>query len=141
MQTNKELDLRVVPGAPVSAIPRKWFIFVNNVLKYFRVKNGRLDVRNDKWTLICGDSGGWSGYWWYGGELNGPSDITQISGQYFGCNLRTGQTQFADQTSNTNEIEWRYIADKTTINEGTEEEEDVYTLSNRTTGDIVFRVT
>jgi hypothetical protein len=108
-----------------------------------RIENGRLDIRNDKWTITCGDSGGWSGYWWFGGQENGPYDLKEIEGKYFGCNLKTGNVDFSDDPFNppyTDEWEWRYVADKEIKNAGTEDEEIVYTLSNRTSGDIVFRI-
>jgi hypothetical protein len=131
MQFAKELNLRLKPKAPASAVPRSWYMFVNNVLRYLKIENGRLLVNNDKWTLVCGGNV-WSGYWWYGGEENGPAN--NITGKYFGCDLRTGAVQFADETDDTDNIEWRYVANK---NEDTGE----YTLSNRTCGDIVFRIT
>jgi hypothetical protein len=143
MQTNRQLDLRVVPGAPASAIPRTWFLFVNNVLRYLKVKNGRLDVRGDRWTIICDKQIGWSGYWWFGGQENGPYDLNEIEGKYFGCNLKTGAVDFSDEPFNPlniEEWEWRYVADKEIINAGTEDEEVIYTLSSRTSGDIVFRI-
>lgn len=80
--------------------------------------------------------GVWSRYYWFGGREFGP--IGEIEGKYFGINLRTGQLAgtngFADDVSNTDEVEWRYVANKN-------EETDEYTLSSRTCGDIVFRIT
>lgn len=79
-------------------------------------------------------SGGgfWSGfYWWGGGE--GYQNTSQITGKYFGINLITGAVEFSDTITNQEQKEWRYVADK---NEDTGE----YTLSSRTSGDIVFRI-
>jgi len=134
MQQHSQLNLQLKPGSPASAVPRKWFMFINNVLRYLTIQNGTLIANNDKWTLVCGavGSGVWSRYWWYGGEENGPAN--NITGKYFGCDLRTGAVQFADSISNTDNIEWRYVADK-------DEDTGEYTLSNRTCGDIVFRIT
>jgi hypothetical protein len=96
-----------------------------------------------------GGGGVWSGYYLFGGKINGDdpgSDIdpiTEIEGQYFGINLRTGETAFADEPMNiygVEEWEWRYVADVTIENEDTENEKRTYTLSNRTCGDIVFRI-
>lgn len=53
MQNNKALNLMLNAGAPASAVPRTWFLFVNNVLKYLTIRNGRLLVNNDKWTIEC----------------------------------------------------------------------------------------
>jgi hypothetical protein len=76
--------------------------------------------------------GVWSGHYWFGGEVVevGYGGIKS----YFGCNLRTGQVQFSDEPFDEDNIEWRYVADKN-------EETGEYTLSNRTCGDIVFRIT
>jgi hypothetical protein len=133
MQVHPQLNLTIAPGAPASAVPRKWYLYINNVLKFLTVRNGKLIVKDDKWTLECGGGAGvWSGYYWYGGEENGPEN--NITGKYFGCDLRTGAVQFADSISNIDNIEWRYVADK-------DEDTGEYTLSNRTCGDIVFRIT
>jgi hypothetical protein len=100
----------------------------------------RIDVLEDdfpedqKGGAGGGKSGVWSGYWWFGGQQQGPYDLTEIEGKYFGCNLRTGDVDFADEPTDTDNIEWRYVADK-------DEETGEYTLSNRTCGDIVFRIT
>ena len=135
MQIHPELNLTIAPGAPASAVPRKWYLYINNVLKFLTVRNGKLIVKDDKWTLECGGGGGvWSGYWWFGGNQEGPVDVLEINGKYFGCNLRTGDTTFADEPTDTDNIEWRYVADK-------DEDTGEYTLSNRTCGDIVFRIT
>jgi hypothetical protein len=140
MQPQSQLNLQLKPGSPSSAVPRKWFMFINNVLRFLTVQNGRLIANNDKWTLVCGSGGGvWSGFYWYGGE-EFEAELDDLK-TYFGCDLRTGEVQFADEPTDSDNIEWRHVANKTTINEGTPEEEDVYTLSNRTCGDIVFRIT
>jgi hypothetical protein len=163
MQTNRELDLRLNPGGPASAVPRQWFLFVNNVLRYLKVRNGRLDVQGNKWTIIFDKPKPpvWSGNYWFAGRLNGdePPDKSQaiksseieaqgfykqedINGCYFGCNLRTGQVKFSDDPMDQDGVdnwEWRYVADKVKINEGTPEEDEVYILSPRTSGDIIFR--
>jgi hypothetical protein len=141
MQPQSQLNLQLKPGSPASAVPRKWFMFINNVLRFLTVRNGTLTTVNDKWTLICGGNV-WSGYYWFGGKVNGgePEDataITEITGKYFGCNLRTGQTAFADDPMDSQGIEeweWRHVADK-------DEDTGEYTLSNRTCGDIIFRIT
>lgn len=75
--------------------------------------------------------GVWSGYYWFGGQLFGP--ITSITGKYFGVNLTSGSQNFSDDPFNEDFIEWRYVADKN--GDGS------YALSNRTSGDIVFRIT
>jgi len=99
----------------------------------------------DEFERQGGASGGggvWSGYYWFGGQVNGDEPgseggpITNITGKYFGINLRTGQTAFADDPMGSfgiEEWEWRYVADKN--------EDGSYALSNRTCGDIVFRIT
>jgi hypothetical protein len=141
MQPQSQLNLQLKPGSPASAVPRKWFMFINNVLRFLTVQNGTLIANNDKWTLVCGGNV-WSGYYWFGGQVNGDEPganvepITAIAGKYFGCNLRTGQTAFADDPMSNlgiEEWEWRYVADK-------DEDTGEYTLSNRTCGDIVFRI-
>ena len=131
MQQHSQLNMQLKPGSPASAVPRKWFMFINNVLRFLTVQNGTLIANNDKWTLVCSGNV-WSGYWWYGGEEN--ENTQPISGKYFGCDLRTGDVQFADEPSDTDNIEWRYVANK-------DEDTGEYTLSNRTCGDIVFRIT
>lgn len=141
-----ELQVNLKPGDPVSAIPRKSLQYVFDVLKNLKVAGGRLRVNQERWTIEVGQAVGlgvWSGYYWFGGNVYGP--VEGINGNYFGINLRTGELAgtggFADQISDTEEVEWRYVADKVTINEGTDEEEEIYVLSNRTCGDIVFRIT
>jgi hypothetical protein len=131
MQPQSQLNLQLKPGSPASAVPRKWFMFINNVLRFLTVQNGTLIVNNDKWTLVCGGNV-WSGYYWFGGEV-AEADLSDLK-SYFGCDLRTGDVQFADSISDTDNIEWRYVADK-------DEDTGEYTLSNRTCGDIVFRIT
>jgi hypothetical protein len=133
MQPQSQLNLQLKPGSPASAVPRKWFMFINNVLRFLTVQNGTLIANNDKWTLVCGGAGVWSGYWWFGGVQEGPIDESDIEGKYFGCDLRNGVTQFADEPTDTDNIEWRYVADK-------DEDTGEYTPSNRTCGDIVFRI-
>lgn len=59
MQSNQELNLLINNGAPVSAIPRNWFLFINNVLRYLTVRNGKLFINDDKWTIEC-DTGKFS---------------------------------------------------------------------------------
>ena len=132
MQVHPQLNLTIAPGAPASAVPRKWYLYVNNVLKFLTVRNGKLIVKDDKWTLECGGAGVWSGFYWYGGE-EFEAELDDLK-TYFGCNLRTGAVQFADSITDTDNIEWRYVADK-------DEDTGEYTLSNRTCGDIVFRIT
>lgn len=53
-----KLDLKV--GAPVGAVPRRWYLAINNILKYLVVRNGRLIVSGDKWVIECG-GGSFSG--------------------------------------------------------------------------------
>jgi hypothetical protein len=131
MQQHSQLNLQLKPGSPTSAVPRKWFMFINNVLRFLTVQNGTLTTVNDKWTLVCGGNV-WSGYYWFGGEV-AEADLSNLK-SYFGCDLRTGDVQFADEPDDTDNIEWRYVADK-------DEDTGEYTLSNRTCGDIVFRIT
>jgi hypothetical protein len=154
MQTNKELDLQIVPGAPASAIPRKWFIFVNNVLKYLRVKNGRLDVRNDKWTIICDVNIGWSGRVFFGGQkvfvpnvsfnaTTGEANFAGWSGTHVKVNLRTGAVSGVDwdeeDESDLNENEYYSAFSKV------ETQPDsgiyVYVKNSNTVGDIHCRDT
>jgi hypothetical protein len=130
MQQHSQLNLQLKPGSPASAVPRKWFMFINNVLRFLTVQNGSLIANNDKWTLVCGGNV-WSGYYWFGGEV-AEADLSNLK-SYFGCDLRTGDVQFADEPTDTDNIEWRYVADK-------DEDTGEYTLSNRTCGDIVFRI-
>lgn len=52
-QTFKQLQLNINQGAPATAVPRSWFLFVNNVLKYLTIRNGKLLTNNDKWTIEC----------------------------------------------------------------------------------------
>lgn len=53
MQHQRQLLLSINPGAPVSSVPRSWFQFVNNVLRFLEVRNGRLIANNDKWVIEC----------------------------------------------------------------------------------------
>jgi hypothetical protein len=83
---------------------------------------------------VCGGGAGvWSGYYWFGGQENGPL-LDELSGKYFGVHLRTGDYSFSDAPFNQEDVEWRYVADK-------DEETGAYTLSNRTCGDIIIRIT
>jgi hypothetical protein len=92
----------------------------------------KTESRMHPFPPTTGGGGVWSGYWWFGGEEN--ENTKPITGKYFGCDLRTGDVQFADEPDDTDNIEWRYVADK-------DEDTGEYTLSNRTCGDIVFRIT
>jgi hypothetical protein len=111
----------------------------------------------DEFERQLGDGGGggvWSGYYWFGGEVGGAfglsnaglegPPITKIDGRYFGINLRLGTTEWSDNPSadeyDVDQWEWRRVADKVIVNEGEPDEVVQYTLSNRTCGDIVFRV-
>ena len=53
MQQDSHLNIKINPGAPASSVPRNWFLYVNNVLKYLTVINGRLITSGDKWTIVC----------------------------------------------------------------------------------------
>jgi hypothetical protein len=95
-----------------------------------------------------GGSGTWSGYYWWGGKLfGGPSLLSNLQGQYFGVEIRTGDENWLDVDDEdfdemifSPSIEWRYVANKTIENPGTEDEKVVYTLSSRSVGDLVFRI-
>lgn len=54
MSANPELNLKLQRGAPASAVPRKWYQFVNDVLKYITVRNGRIFKTGNRWVIECG---------------------------------------------------------------------------------------
>lgn len=54
MQGQTQLSIDPQVGKAVSQIPTGWFKYVNNVLKYLKVRNGRLIIDNDRWTIECG---------------------------------------------------------------------------------------
>jgi len=93
-------------------------------------------------TIDGGGGGVWSGYYKWGGEFfGGPELLESIDGRYFGVDLKDPSvTHWADEPDEmVPDVEWSYVADKIILNEGTPDEEIVYSLSSRTCGDIVIR--
>lgn len=149
-QSFKELNLNIQAGAPASAVPRSWFLFVNNVLKYLRVRDGRIITNGDKWTIEQAPQK-WSGRVFFGGELVSVQNVTvdedgiiNISGwknSHVKINLRTGEVTGEDwdeqDTSQLAEYEFYSVATKTQDEDGN----DVYTLNSNTVGDIHCRIT
>jgi len=98
----------------------------------------------------------WSGYYKFGGfmgdkdglheplDADNPFTLADITGRFIGANMTTGAIEFADDPMDTHGIDgydWHYIADKTILNEGEEDEQIVYRYSSRTCGDVIFRTT
>jgi len=105
--------------------------------KYLTVRGGRLIRNGNRYTLEVGSSGGgrWSGYYKWGGEFFGGSELRDdIQGRYFGVDLKDPTvTHWADEPDEmVQDVEWSYVANKN-------EETGEYTLSSRTCGDIVIR--
>lgn len=71
MQHDNHLNINIRPGAPASAVPRGWFMFVNNVLRYLNIVNGRIIADGDKWTIVCGGGTGGDGF-----------DVAGVKAQY-----------------------------------------------------------
>lgn len=152
-QTFTELSLNIKPGAPASAVPRKWFIFVNNVLKYLKIENGRIITYGDRWTIqFFGSSAKavWSGRIWLGGRLvfeienpsdfiNGLTDATEEKGKYIRVQLMTGAVQVTNEIIENDLREWEYyeVADEVIDDQGNKS----YVLNNYTVGDIRCRIT
>jgi hypothetical protein len=97
----------------------------------------RDDFADDEAGSGGGGSGVWSGWYWYAGvETN--RGFTGLR-MYFGCDLTTGIVDFTDDPSEFDLTRWEFrrVADRT----GDSESNYVYTLSGRTCGDIIFRIT
>lgn len=149
-QNFKQLELSINPGAPATAVPRSWFLFVNNVLKYLRVSNGNIIAYGDKWTIET-KSARWSGRVFFGGELmsvpnitvdqDGVVDFSAWENTHVKINLRTGEVTGDDwdeqDTGDLNEYEYYSVATKSQDQNGN----DVYTLNSNTVGDIHCRIT
>lgn len=58
MQTTDKLNINPQVGKSYTQIPAEWFRYVNNVLRFLQVRNGKLFVNDDKWTIECGGGGG-----------------------------------------------------------------------------------
>lgn len=58
MQTSDKLNINPQPGKGFGQIKTEWFKYVNNVLRFLTIRNGRLIVDDDKWTIECGGGGG-----------------------------------------------------------------------------------
>lgn len=142
MQPQKQLVLNLKPGAPASAVPRSWFNFVNNVLRFLSIENGVLITNNDKWTIRCIGTGGgqWSGRIFFGGELVTEIDPRTWTNTHVKINLRDGQISGEDWDENDisaiDEHEYYSVMDKALDDEGN----PVYNLNNHTCGDIHCRV-
>jgi hypothetical protein len=159
MQNNRELDLRLNPGGPASAVPRQWFLFVNNVLRYLKVRNGRLDVQGNKWTIICEPPPlSWSGRVFFGGELVYVPDVEIDSNTglpnfedwkhtHVKINLRTGQATGEnwdeENTDDLDEHEYYHVFNGVEVPDPNNPGSTifVYRPSGRTVGDIHCRVT
>lgn len=147
MQYSGHLDINPQPGRAISQIPTGWFKYVNNVLRFLQVRNGRLIVDNDKWTIECGGgafAAHWSGRVFFGGALVysiNLSELAAFQNTHVKVNLRTGAVTGEDwnetDTSNLNEYEYYSVKTKTQDEEGN----NVYTLNNHTVGDIRCRIT
>jgi hypothetical protein len=159
MQTNKELDLQIRPGAPASAVPRQWFLFVNNVLRYLKIRNGRLDIQGNKWTIICeSPPTPWSGRVFFGGELvevpdveinteTGKPNFRNWKKTHVKINLRSGQVTGENwDESNADDLdenEYYHVFNEIEIPDPNSPGDTifVYIPSGRTVGDIHCRVT
>jgi hypothetical protein len=105
--------------------------------KYLTVRGGRLIRNGNRYTLEVsgGAAGRWSGYWKFGGAFyGGPEMLEDIQGRYFGVEIASGDESWSDDPTDFDNIEWFYVANKN-------EETGEYSLSNRTCGDIIVRVT
>jgi hypothetical protein len=58
MQTSDKLNINPQPGKGFGQLSTEWFKYVNNVLRFLKIRNGRLIVDDDKWTIECGGGGG-----------------------------------------------------------------------------------
>jgi hypothetical protein len=159
MQTQKQLELEIKSGAPASAVPRSWFIFVNNVLKFLTVRNGRLITQQDKWTIVCDAPPlTWSGRVFFGGELvevpdveinteTGKPDFKDWKKTHVKINLRSGQVTGENwDESNADDLdenEYYHVFNEVEIPDPDSPGDTifVYRASGRTVGDIHCRVT
>jgi hypothetical protein len=160
MQTQRELNLKLKPGGPASAVPRSWFLFVNNVLKFLVVRNGRLIAQQDKWTIVCEPPPtlSWSGRVFFGGELVDVPDVEIDSNTglpnfedwkhtHVKINLRTGlvtgENWDEEDTDDLDEHEYYHVFKRVQIPDPDNPGDTifVYRPSGRTVGDIHCRVT
>lgn len=58
MQTSDKLNINPQAGKGFGQISTEWFKYVNNVLRFLQIRNGRLIVNDDKWTIECGGGAG-----------------------------------------------------------------------------------
>ena len=143
MQSVPELDLNLAKGAPASAVPRKWFLLINNIFKYLQIRGGKIIVdHNDRWTIeIERSKSTWSGRVFFGGEKMSVPNYNNWQNTHVKINLRTGEVTGADwdenDLSDIDEHEYYSVATKTQNSQG----EYVYTFNNHTVGDIHCRIT
>ena len=53
-----DLKMRLKAGSPVAAISRSTLQYINDVLKYLTIRNGRLHVSGNRWVIECGGVAG-----------------------------------------------------------------------------------